>query len=66
MTKAEHFRNQSNEDLNSALVDHRKELFKLVNEAKLSRKSEKPHLLKTKKKEIARILTVMREKELQK
>ena len=39
-----------------------KEIFELNCELKVSRKLEKPHLLKEKKKDRARVLTVISEK----
>jgi large subunit ribosomal protein L29 len=62
MTKAKELRDHSIDELEASYEDSRKELFKLKNELKLSKKMEKPHLLHTKKKDIARILTVLHEK----
>jgi ribosomal protein L29 len=62
MKKAKEFRDQTVEELQSALTDYQKELYSLVNEKKLSKKLEKPHLLRTNRKNMARLLTVMNEK----
>jgi large subunit ribosomal protein L29 len=62
MKKAKEFRDQTVEELQSAYTDYQKELFSLVNEKKLSKKLEKPHLLRTNRKNIARLLTVINEK----
>lgn len=63
MRKAKEFRDQSLEELNAAINDERKELFQLINEMKRSKKIEKPHLIAQKKKDIARMLTVISEKQ---
>jgi large subunit ribosomal protein L29 len=64
MRKAKDFRDQTAEEVEVAYSDTRKELFHLVNEMKRTKKMEKPHLLREKKKEIARMLTVLTEKQL--
>ncbi len=64
--KAEELRNKSAEELNALLDENKKELYSLKNELKESKKIEKVHLLREMKKNIARILTVMTEKEMQK
>ncbi|GAB4185969.1 MAG: hypothetical protein Tsb0015_03390 [Simkaniaceae bacterium] len=66
MRKAEEFRNMSMEDLHAELEDAAKELFLMRNEIGTTRKIEKPHLMKQKKKERARILTIIKEKQQQK
>lgn len=62
--KTQEFRDQSLDELNANLEEVRKELFRLRNEQKHSTKVEKPHLLKLKKKQIAQMKTILREKEL--
>lgn len=62
MKKAKEFRDQSIEELSSAYADYQRDLFALVNEQKQSKKLEKPHLLRTTRKNMARLLTVMNEK----
>lgn len=66
MRKANDFRDLSNEELDATHADLLKESFLLRNELKQAKKLEKPHLLKEKKKEIARLLTVKQEKQLAK
>jgi large subunit ribosomal protein L29 len=62
MKKAKEFRDQTIEELQSAFSDYQKELFNLVNENKQTKKLEKPHLLRTTRKNMARLLTVINEK----
>lgn len=65
MTKPQDLRDLSEDELEARYLDERKELFKLVNERQLSgREFEKPHRIRRAKKEIARLLTVQREKQL--
>lgn len=64
MKKAKELRDLSIDELQANYQDTKKELFRLVNDARISKKTEKPHLIQGKKKEIARILTVMHEKQL--
>lgn len=47
----------SEKELKERVGELDKEIFQMKNELMLSRKLEKPHLLKAKKKEKARILT---------
>ncbi len=62
MKKAKEFRDQTVEELKSAYSDCQKELFSMVNEKKQSKKLEKPHLLRTTRKNMARLLTIINEK----
>lgn len=62
--KAQELRDQSVEELIAKREETKRELFDLRNEQKRTRKVEKPHLLKDKKKDIAKINTILREKEL--
>lgn len=64
MTNVKELRDQSQEELKARYQDLSKELFQLRNEFKVTRKSEKPHLLRLKKKDRARVMTILREKEL--
>ena len=61
MLKAKDLRSVSLEELQSQLSTLRVEIYQLYNQ--VERKTEKPHLIGQKRKEIARILTVLREKE---
>jgi len=63
MTKASNLRDMTIPELELALVDLGKEIYTLVNEAKRTKKLEKPHLIQQKKKEKARLLTIMHEKQ---
>jgi large subunit ribosomal protein L29 len=62
MLKAKDLRDQTIDELNATYEDICKEMFKLKNEARLTKKTEKPHLIRQKKKDVARLLTVMNEK----
>lgn len=64
MAKAEEFRNQNVDELKALHLDLCKELYHLTNELRSAKKLEKPHMIGIKKKDIARVLTVLREKEL--
>jgi large subunit ribosomal protein L29 len=64
MTKAKELRNQSPEELKAIYQDLSKELFQIRNEMKVTRKVEKSHLVRVKKKNRARLMTVLREKEM--
>jgi len=63
MTKASNLRDMTVPELDLALVDLGKELYNLVNEIKRTKKLEKPHLIRLKKKEKARLLTILHEKQ---
>ncbi|MBJ7448770.1 MAG: 50S ribosomal protein L29 [Parachlamydiales bacterium] len=64
MSKAQNFKDQSLPELAALLTEAKKELFELCNQLVANKKLEKPHLIRAKKKDIARILTIQREKEL--
>lgn len=59
MAKKQNYQNQSPEELQAVLRDLDQELFSLRNQLALERKLEKPHLLKLKRKEKARVLTAL-------
>lgn len=63
MTKANDLRDMTVPELESQLADMSKELYTLVNEVKRTKKSEKPHLIRLKKKERARLLTILHQKQ---
>lgn len=63
MTKATPFREQSEDDLKALLQEKQKERFLIKNQMQKEKKLDKPHLLKSTRKDIARILTVLSEKE---
>ncbi|MBS0603769.1 MAG: 50S ribosomal protein L29 [Verrucomicrobia bacterium] len=64
MSNVKEYRDQSQEELKALYQDLSKELFQLRNEMKVTRKMEKPHLVRIKKKDRARVMTILREKEL--
>lgn len=64
MKKAKDFRDMSIEELDATHQELCKELFIAKNKIRQEKKSEKPHLVSHAKKEIARLLTVLREKQL--
>ena len=63
MTKAKDLRDQTENELKALLVDKQKESFQLLNQRQREKKLDKPHLLPENRREIARILTVLTEKE---
>lgn len=63
MLKASNLKDMAVNELEAMLIDSRKELFNLVNEFKRAKKLEKPHLLRQKRKDIARLLTVLHSKQ---
>ena len=63
MTKASTLRDQTVEELQDSARTISKEVFVLLNEKKRSKKMEKPHLLREKKKDKARLLTIISEKQ---
>jgi large subunit ribosomal protein L29 len=64
MLKAIELKDQTSEELSALLVETRKQLFELVNKRAREKKIDKPHSLITLRRDIARILTVLRQKEL--
>lgn len=66
MLKAKNLRDQTIEELEATIQETRKELYLLNNEKKQTKKLKTPHLLRVKKKDIAKLLTVIREKQLAK
>ena len=65
MLKAKELINQTAEELERQHEDLCRDIFELSNELCVSRKLEKPHQLKEKKKDRARVLTVLRQKKNQ-
>ncbi len=64
MLKAKELRNESDEELNLKLETLQKEIFEMRSQ-KLDSKVQKTHLIGHKRKEIARLLTIRRERELE-
>ncbi len=61
--KKQVLRDQSKEEMLAAIGDLDRELFALRNELATQRKLEKPHLMKEKRKQKARILTILTQKQ---
>jgi len=61
--KKHDWKDESVKTLQAAVVDLDREIFAIRNELAWNRKMEKPHLLKEKRKEKARILTFLTMKE---
>ncbi len=62
MTKAKELRDQTEEQLEIMIEDLQKEIFELRNEFAMSRKLDKPHMIREKRKDIARALTILKER----
>ena len=62
MKKNSRFQDQNVEELNALYHELCKEIFAMNNERAISRKLDKPHLLKQKIKDRARILTFLKQK----
>ncbi|MBX7067260.1 MAG: 50S ribosomal protein L29 [Parachlamydiales bacterium] len=61
--KKKEVKDQSVGELKAAIGDLDRELFALRNELATQRKLEKPHLIKEKRKQKARILTILTQKQ---
>ena len=62
MLKTSELKDQSVEELKALYRDLSKEIFGFKNEMRIARKLEKPHLVRTKKRDRARVLTVLRQR----
>lgn len=62
MLKVKELQDQSEQELTALSSDLEKEVFQLRNELNVSRKLEKPHLLKAKRRDRARVLTILSQK----
>ena len=65
MTKAQDMRSQSDAELQAQVIDLRKKIFWLRNAVSSKKEDVKPNQIQSKRKDVARILTVLRERELQ-
>ncbi len=65
MVKFKEIQNQSIEELESQAENISKEIYDLTNQLRVFRKLEKSHLLTAKKRDVARVLTALRQKQLQ-
>ena len=63
--KAKELREQSDEELDARLRDLKKERLKNVNEIRKTNKNTHPEQVKMQRREIARILTIQRERKQQ-
>jgi ribosomal protein L29 len=63
MSKASNLRDQSIEELEMNLENARKDLFTLRCEFSQNTQWEKPHRLPQKRREVARLLTILHEKQ---
>ena len=61
--KKNDLRDQSVPELRAQVHDLNREIFQLRNELATQRKLEKPHLIKAKRKDVARLLTIMTQKQ---
>ncbi len=57
------WRDQSVDELNANVRDLEREIFLLRNELAAQRKLEKPHMIRAKRKDKARILTILTQKQ---
>lgn len=62
MAKTEEYRSQSTEELQAALMDLTQQLYTLKNKKIVEKTLEKPHRKKVTRRQIARVKTIMREK----
>lgn len=62
--KMKDIREKQEEELLSLEEELRRDLFGLFNEKKINRSLEKPHLIKEKRKALARIKTLLNEKKV--
>ena len=63
MTKVTLLRDMAIPELELAVIDLNKELFTLINDKKRAKKVDKPHIIHEKKKQKARVLTIISEKQ---
>lgn len=62
MLNSNQLKEQSVDELKLMYIDLTKELFNFSNEVKRTRKMEKPHLMREKRRDRARILTELRQR----
>jgi len=62
--KASELRDMSVDELKAMLVDLKAELFGMINDTKQTKKIDNPDQLHKRKKTVARILTILTEKEM--
>jgi ribosomal protein L29 len=62
MKRAKELQDQTDEQLESLIVDLRCELFELKNELAMTHKLDKSHLIREKKRQMARTLGILTER----
>ncbi len=62
MMKMKEIKDQNLDELKAVYRDLSKEIFELKTEFSITRKLEKPHLLREKKRDRARVMTVIQQK----
>lgn len=62
MKSKQEIKDQSVEELKALYQDLSKDIFDMKNEISMTRKLEKPHLLRQKKRNRARVLTLLKKK----
>lgn len=65
MAKAKELRERSTQELEAQVLDLRKEIFGIRNSVSSKKEDAKPQQIQVKRKDVARILTVLRERQLQ-
>lgn len=63
MAKAKTYREQSDADLQAQCEEMRKEIFMMKNALSSKKEDVKPYQIQMKRKDVARILTVLRERQ---
>lgn len=63
MAKAKQFREQSDSELQVQCQDLRREIFTMKNALSSKKEDVKPYQIQMKRKDVARILTVLRERQ---
>ncbi len=64
MRKVSELKDQSADELKAMFHELSKDIFQIKNEARMTRKMEKPHLIREKKRDRARVLTLLRQKDV--
>lgn len=65
MTKAQNFREMSTDELKAKDGELRKEIYEVRNALSSKKEDVKPHEIQVKRKDIARILTILRQREIE-
>lgn len=62
MDRMKEFKEQSVEELKVLIQEYSRDIYQMHNELRMTRKLEKPHLLKQRKRDRARVLTLLKQK----